>query len=567
MPRSFRALLLAGTLAAITAPASSTELPADTTAFIQEAIDNGDLTGVVVVLVEGDAVVTRGFGLASTETGKAPDADSVFQIGSITKTFTGALLADAVLSGKMTLSDPVQAYLPAGVTIAQVGERPMTIEDLATHRSGLPRLEPDFAPADPADPYADIDEAKLWRTVSNVQPARAPGAAFEYSNLGYGLLGALIARAQGKSYADLVAEKIFTPLGMAHSSARLPDALRAQAAQGYGSDGAPVPFWTFDAVPGLGAINSTAKDMTAYLRASMAAAAGRAEETPLGHALTLALTPRADVAAPGGPRIGFAWVSPPDGRLAMHDGGTYGFSSQIAFRTDGSRGVLVLANRLQTEMVSGIGNHLLDPAAPLPRIVKTVTLPPDTLAHYAGTYSMGPALTATVSREGEAGLSIQIAGQPAAPVFASAPDRFFYRGLPVTVDFDRDGQGQVVRLVFHQMGQRYRVPRLDAQGKPLPQPARLTPDAATLDGYVGAYRIGPGAQLMVTRDGDLLMAQLPGQPAAAALFSEQPDHFEFEINDVDLLFERDAAGKVVSVTARSGGHESRAARVEPSGAD
>lgn len=555
MRMPFRALLLAGALA--TAPATSAELPADTAPLVEEAIANGDYVGLVVVLVEGDQVTTRSFGLASKDTKKPVDADTVFQIGSITKTFTGTLLADAVLGGRLKLEDSVQSQLPAGVTIAQVGPRPMTLQDVATHWSGLPRLEPGFAPADPADPYADIDDAKLWRTVSALQPARAPGVAFEYSNLGFGLLGRLVAKADGGRYQALVADKIFKPLGMTSSSADLPDSLRARAAQGYGSDGKPVKFWTFNAVPGMGAINSTAKDMTAYLRANMAAAAKTGGGTPLDRAMAFAQTPRADA---GGGKIGLAWISAPGVTAYAHDGGTYGFSSYIGFSGDGKRGVVVLANTFQTELTSGIGTHVLNPALPLPRIVKVVALPADMLQSYVGTYSLGAGFGVAVTRDA-ATLSVQITGQAASPVFASAPDRFYYKGLPVTVDFDRNAQGQVVRLVFHQAGQRLRVPRIGADGKPLAQPAALALGAAALDAYVGDYQIAPGALLKVTRDGDRLMAQAPRQPAAAAIFSERPDHFEFEAQDVDLDFERDAAGKVIAVNAGSGASKTRAVKM------
>ena len=552
----FPALIAAGMLAA--APAESADLPADVAPFVEEAIANGDYVGAVVVLVEGDQVTTRSFGLASKEGKAAPDENTVFQIGSITKTFTGTLLADAVLRGRTTLATTVQSLLPEGVIMKQVGERPMTLGDLAMHRSGLPRLEPTFSPADPADPYADIDDARMWRTVSGLQPARAPGAAFEYSNLGFGLLGRLVAKVDGEPYPQLASERVFKPLGMASSAADLPDTLRKRAAQGYDSAGKPVKYWTFAAAPGLGAINSTAKDMTAYLRANMAVAAKTAQDTPLHRAMALAQTPRAD--AMGAAKIGLAWIAAPGGTSFAHDGGTYGFSSYIGFSADGKRGALVLANTLNTELTSGLGLHILNPALPLPTIVKIARLPADTLQAYVGSYSIGAALSLTVSREGEQ-LSVLIAGQPASPVFASAPDRFFYKGLPVTVDFDRNAAGQVVRLVFHQMGQRFRAPRIGADGAPLPQPARRTLDGAALDGYAGRYEIRPGLTVTITRQGDQLMAQMPGQPAAAAIFSERPDHFEFELNDADLDFERDAVGKVVAVAVSAGANKGRAVKL------
>lgn len=562
MRTAIRALLLASALT-VAAPALSAEpaldLPADTAPFIQAAIANGDLVGLVVVLVDGNKVTTKSFGLANKETKKAPDADTVFQIGSITKTFTGTLLADAVLNGKLKLEDSVQSRLPEGVSIMQVGETPMTIENVATHRSGIPRLNSDFSPVDAADPYADIDDAKLWKTISSLKLTRAPGASFEYSNLGFGMLGRLVARADGGRYQDLVAAKILQPLGMTSSSADLPAPLKARGAQPYDVAGKPVKYWTFNAVPGMGAINSTAKDMTAYLRANMAVAAKTAKDSPLSRAMALAQAPHADTGVANGSEIGLAWVIGPNGSALAHDGGTYGFSSYIGFKGDGSRGVVVLANIFNSELISALGMHVLNPAQALPQLVTKVALSANALQAYAGGYQLAPGVVVVVTRA-DTQLSIQIPGQPASAVFPSAPDRFFYKGLPVTADFDRNAQGEVMRLVFHQMGQRTRVPRLGVDGKPMVQPARLALDTAALDAYAGDYQIAPGILLKIVRDGDHLTAQTPGQ-APAPIFSERADHFEFETIDVDLDFERDASGKVIATRSASGTNKGRAVKV------
>ena len=192
---------IAGTIAALgllaALGASAAELPADAARYLEQAVANGQLVGVVVGYVDGNDTAIRGFGVASKETGKPPDASTVFEIGSITKTFTAALLAEEVLGGKVKLGDPAQKYLPEGVTLAQVGDRPIELGDIATQRSGLPRMPANFTPANPADPYTDFDEKKLWEAVSTVKPARAPGAAYEYSNFGFGLLGEILGSRDG----------------------------------------------------------------------------------------------------------------------------------------------------------------------------------------------------------------------------------------------------------------------------------------------------------------------------------------------------------------------------------
>lgn len=553
------AVVAAGTMFAGASPAAAADLPADTVTYLRQAVAGGTYVGVIVGLVDDGQVTIQSFGVADKTSGKAPDADTVWEIGSITKTFTGTLLAGEVLGGKMTLDDPVQSYLPAGVTMPQVGARPMTLGDVATHASGLPRLPAGFAPKNPADPYADIDEAKLWDTVRTLKLTRAPGEASEYSNFGFGLLGAIVAREASKPYRELVAERVFKPLHMRLSDVGSNDAIRPHLAQGYDAAGMPVSHWTFQAVPGLGGIYSSANDMLAYLRANMAAAAGTGPATQLQKAMALALKPRA---AMGKGRIGLAWISSPDVRSFAHDGGTYGFSSFIGFTADGKRGAVIFANTLAVETTSGIGAHLVDPTQPLPPLLTEVRLVPEILAQYAGRYSFSPELQMDVT-ESDGRITIALPGQPATPLFASAPDHFYLKVMPIRIDFERDQGGKVMRLVSHQSGQRYRAARLGDDGKPVAQPARIALNAAQLDTYVGRYQLAPEAVLTIAHDGDRLMAHTNTQPTPAPLFSERPDHFEFDLLDVDLDFQRDAGGKVIAANARIGAEQVRAPRLDP----
>lgn len=552
----FHAALLAGALLTCSS-ASVADVPADTVTYLEEAVANGIYVGGIVALVEGEEVSVHPFGVASKETGETPDSNTVFEIGSITKTVTGTLLASEVLAGQIRLEDPVQRYLPPGIALSQVGARPVTIEDLATHRSGLPRTPANLAPADAADPFADFDEAKLWEAVRTVVPAREPGVAHEYSNFAYGLLGSLLARNAGTTYRELAARRIFRPLGMNNSDTLLTDAARPRVAQGYDADGKPVPHWTFAALAGAGAVYSTMSDMLIYLRANMAAAAKAGTSTPLREAMALALEPRADT---DGGRIGLGWFSPPGGNSFAHDGSTYGFSSFIAFTADGRRGVVVLANTLALETTTTIGVHLINPAVPLPPLTVQIALTPDMLAQYQGAYALAPNIAVTVVARG-AGIETELPGQPPIPLAASAPDRFFHKSLPMRIRFDRNDNNQVVRMVIQQAGQRFRAPRLGTDGNPVSQPQRLAFAGPQLEAFVGVYSFGPQRTLTITRENDSLMALMNGQPAPVPIFSEQADHFEFETLDIDLDFERDEGGSVTAVRLNSGQAQMRGSKL------
>lgn len=304
-----------------------TTLSATTHAMIDEAtiehieteIDNGRLVGVMVAVLDEEGVHFQGFGSAR-EDGTAPDEHTVFEIGSVTKTFTATVLAHMVETGQVALDDPVQDYLPAGITLAQTGERPITLQDLATHRSGLPRMPPDFMPEDPLNPYAGISVDDLWETIDTVEPTAAPGERFEYSNIGYALLGQALARHAGLSYAALVRQTILEPLDMQSSDLTLSDTLRPQAATGYGQDGEPTPRWELSGgYAPAGAVNSSAADMLRYLRANL----GRLGPEQLQAAMTMTHTPRENMA--GNLRIGLGWITMPAGTGHWHNGGTYGF--------------------------------------------------------------------------------------------------------------------------------------------------------------------------------------------------------------------------------------------------
>ena len=168
--------------------------------------------GIVVGVIEpaGRRIVT--YGRASTSEAVPLDGDTIFEIGSISKVFTSLLLADAVQRGEVALTDPISKYLPASVKVPERG-RAITLQDLATHTSGLPRL-PDMNPKDPENPYADYSVDQLYRFLSTYQLPRDVGASYEYSNLGAGLLGHILALRAGTDYESLVKSRITGPLGM-----------------------------------------------------------------------------------------------------------------------------------------------------------------------------------------------------------------------------------------------------------------------------------------------------------------------------------------------------------------
>ena len=170
--------------------------------------------GIVVGVIEPQGRRFVSYGSLQKGGTRRPDADTVFEIGSVTKVFTSLLLSDMVQRGQVSLDDPVSKYLPDGVKVPERNGRAITLVDLATHTSGLPRLPGNLHPKDPANPYADYSSEQLYEFLSTYQLPRDVGSKFEYSNLGGGLLGFALARRAGTDYESLVRSRITAPLGM-----------------------------------------------------------------------------------------------------------------------------------------------------------------------------------------------------------------------------------------------------------------------------------------------------------------------------------------------------------------
>lgn len=276
--------------------------------------------------------------------GDAP-ADALFEIGSVTKPFTGILLAELVRTGECALGDPVRRYLPEKVSVPRDGDREITLGDLATHSAGLPR-SPDFAPRDHTDPYASFTVERLYEALGRTTLVAPIGARRAYSNYGFGLLGHALERAGGRSYGELLTERICAPLGLRETVVDPPPELRARRAHGHARSGERTPHWTPGAILGAGGIESTIGDMVAFVRANLDPAA-----TSIAPSLEEAQSPRGD--RDGG--LGWGLVTLQDrSTIVQKNGGTGGFSSFLAFNRPTRTGVVALCNA-QTDA--------LDPAA------------------------------------------------------------------------------------------------------------------------------------------------------------------------------------------------------------
>jgi D-alanyl-D-alanine-carboxypeptidase/D-alanyl-D-alanine-endopeptidase len=315
---------------------------------LKDAPGNALVVGII------DAKGRRFYSVGLDDARQPANEHSVFEIGSLTKLFTNLLLADMTVAGEVKLDDPVEAYLPESVKVPSLGGQPIALVDLALHRAGLPR---DFVERHKTDPgHADVQS--LYRFVTNFTPVRAPGTV-EYSNVGVSLLGHALAARAGRSYEQLVAERISRPLGMRDTALTLGPLLRARRAHGYlGKTMAPA-IGTMPGYAPSGGLHSTANDMLTFL-----AAAFNLANSPLQASMATMRRPYGDQPEV---RLGWHMLLADGSPFWNHAGRTSGSTSALVFDERAGRGVVVLAST-RTE-VFDLALHLLDARFPLRQVV------------------------------------------------------------------------------------------------------------------------------------------------------------------------------------------------------
>jgi CubicO group peptidase (beta-lactamase class C family) len=323
----------------------------------ERAMRSGRRIGLVLGCLSGGEQRVVGYGQVRTGTTDRPDGATIFEIGSVTKVFTGLLLADLAEQGVVGLDDPLGGYLPAGVQVPTRGGHQLTLGDLASHAGGLPR-DPKGTPGrwlrDRHNPQAELSVEGLYEGLARTRLRRRPGERVKYSNLGAGLLGQALARAAGQPYEQLVRERICLPLGLPDTVITPAGEQPARLATGHTRRGRPTPPCELPALAGAGALRSTATDLLAFLRANLDPA-----RTPLAAQLERTQQPRLPVARHTQVGLGWLIAHPPGaaGPVLWHNGGTSGFRSCAAVARDAGTAVVVLSNTARS--VDRLGLRLL----------------------------------------------------------------------------------------------------------------------------------------------------------------------------------------------------------------
>jgi D-alanyl-D-alanine-carboxypeptidase/D-alanyl-D-alanine-endopeptidase len=512
----------------------------------------GDRTGAcVAAAVIDNGTTATAYVCADAKTARPFDDHTAFEIGSVTKTMTAALLAELIARGEVTLNDPIAKLLPAGTTVPSFNGRRITIGDIVTHTSGLPRIPPQWHMANMNNPYAGLTERDLLGALAATQLTRAPGSQWEYSNFAMMVLSYALAKRSGKDYETLLRERLLAPLGMSDTYiAKRPP--QVHLAQGHLANARPAVPYDFPVdMAGVGGVHATLPDMVRYLEGELGTRASAI--TPV-----LAQT-QVQVATVGGHTMGMNWwiLSIANGHtIVAHDGGTGGFSSSVAFDRAAKRAVVLLSDTALTSAggFGTIGRHLLDPSVPVgaPRVVATADA--KLIDALVGRYRLQSGLAMELRRKGNT-LTIQAAGQREFEMGYDSAGDFYPLQFDALLRPKRKAGGAYAFTWFQDGG------ALEAErvGAPAPVAGKWTPTEAQLKDCEGNYPLAPTFALRVFTSGGKLFIQGTNQGPIEVVPVEK-DVFVAESVGAEIDFWLDADGKVSALTLKQGGQVLRGER-------
>ena len=338
------------------------EITNDLKNLIRILIDNGTNAAIVIGLVDSNGTQFYGYG----KTSNAPYAttvneDTIFDIGSITKTFTTTLLADMVNEGIFKLEDPIENYLPSSIKVPMYYGQKITLEDLATHTSGLPENTPNLQVSNITS-YSHYTREQLHQALSNITIKTAPGTHFEYSNMGIAILGDILESKTGMSYEELVKYRILNVLGMNSTMINLSDPWISHLALGH-DNGIEIPITSVDLVipPPLapaGSLRSSVADMIKYLSANMGLIKTKLKDAIENTHMIRSATNLTGI-APYNTYVGLGWIVTTTNfgsQIIWHNGEVIGYNSLAIFNPTTQRGIVILCSCISQDIdIANIG--------------------------------------------------------------------------------------------------------------------------------------------------------------------------------------------------------------------
>ncbi len=550
MPFRLLALLI---LFLAAAPIHAADKAAELDAYLTAAHNVNLFQGAALVAKDGVPIFAKAYGMADVDTKKPNTPETEFLIGSVTKQFTSAAILQLQEQGKLNVKDPITKYLTDYPKAT--GDR-ITIHHLLTHTSGLPSYTDNEVLMERRG--EDFPHELVLASFKDLPLLYEPGARFQYCNSGYFLLGLVIEKVSGQTYADYVAEHIFKPLGMTHTM-YAPSEPPPGRALGYVAPNGtiePAEKISMTLPYAAGALSSTVGDLLIWNLAlhgdKVLSAASKA----------LMYTPALEGYAYGlmiGDRVGHREIS--------HGGGIDGFTSTLAYYPDDKVTVVVLSNNMSAN-ASIIGFDLaaiaFDQPYDLPIRKTPIAADPATFDAFAGVYKVSDNAYRVIRRDGDALYSQRTAG-PVFRIYPEATDKFYYENdNSTTVSFIRDEKGAVVAHLMHQGGADSRCERVTGSLADSLMAVRAVAqvDPKVFERLVGDYELAPGFVLTFrTREGRIF-SQATGQDEFEIFPTSETEYF-LRVVDAQITFELDpSTGMATGMVLHQGGRDMPAKKIK-----
>ncbi len=409
--------------------------------IIQSYVANKTFMGTVLVSQDDKLLVNQGYGFADLEWNVPNVPEAKFCLGSLTKQFTAASILLLEERGKLNVEDPVSKYVPD----APAAWKNITLFNLLTHTSGIPNFTsfPDYGPTE----WKDTTPAELVARFRDKPLDFEPGTKFSYSNSGYIVLGYILEKVSGQTYAEFLQKNIFTPLGMTDTGIDNNAVILPKRAQGYSPSGHGMQHagYTSMTIPfSAGALYSTTGDLLKWEQGLF----GGKVLKPVS--LTKMTTPFKD-----GYGFGLFITAQNGHKIINHGGGIEGFNTSLAYYPDDKLVVIVLGNlngSAPDQIAADLGKVALGEQVTLPSERKEVQVPVKILNDYVGTYQLAPDFYITMTVE-NGQLMTQATHQPKFPLFAESDTKFFLKVADAEVEFFRDPTTHAVtHLMLYQNG-------------------------------------------------------------------------------------------------------------------
>lgn len=531
---------------------------------IEQRIANEVNPSIAIGIIDENGTRYYSFG-TKTLGGEAVDEHTIYEIGSISKTFTAILLANMAEQGTLKVDDPAQKHLPTKAKMPTRGEAVITLGHLSDHTSALPRMPDNFTPSNQANPYADYTFDQLYAFISSHELRRDIGSEYEYSNLAQGLLGQILAIKADTDYEALMIDVIAKPLKMKETKIVFDERMKKNLAVGH-ADGMEVENWDIPTLAGAGAIRSSTHDLLKYLAANMGL-----QKSKLYPAMKATHQVRHDKA--GNNRVGLGWhiMSSKNGDIIWHNGGTGGYRAFAGFIKETKTGVVVFTNA--TESVDDIGIHLLDPSFELRTVKKSITSILRKAIKNEGIDAAIQQFNEIKKNEKEEydfgevpinalGYTYMNTNLKAALAIFKLNVEMYPEAFNVYDSYGealmKDGQKELAienykKSIELNPGNTNGIEMLAKMGVEM-EVKELKIQEDLLETYVGTYELAPQFNIVITRKGEQLFGQATGQPQFE-LFAKSETEFYLKVVDARVVFTTNDAGMVESLTLFQGGQE------------